>query len=294
VLLSDDFTLPYSLNTTAGVGWEINPRTSLTVDYVHDYGTKQLGAFDRNLPASGRIGATNPRPVAAFTEVKIIENYTKSWYDALETQLKMHLSNRDSLQLSYTLSRMYRDGVNHYQTYMGTMRTPQEKGYSENDQRHNLSVAETLTLPWQLNISGVFKWVSGSPMVVQAGTDLDGDGQSQGDRPAGLTPTVGRADVDHQLQLINEFRASRRLTPVPEDSLKLDPYLSLDLRLTKAIPLGGANGHRLELFAEGYNLTNHVNRQSFSISGNLVSPDYLTRRAARDARQMQWGARYVF
>lgn len=294
VLLADDFSLPYSLNATGGVGWEINSKTSLTVDYVHDYGAKQIGAFDRNLPASGPISASNPRPVAQFTEVKMIENYTKSWYDALETQLKMRVSNRDTLQVSYTLSRIYRDGVNHYQNYMGTMRTPQDKGYSENDQRHNLSLAETLKLPWQLNISGVFKWISGSPMVVQAGSDLDGDGQSQSDRPPGLPITVGRGDVDAQLQVINSFRASRGLPATSSDLLKLNPYLALDLRLTRAVNLKRDGKQRFELFAEAYNLTNHVNFQSFSVSGNLLSPDFLTQRAARYGRQMQWGVRYVF
>ncbi len=87
--------------------------------------------------------------------------------------------------------------------------------------------------------------------------DLDGDGTITNDRPAGLDTSVGRRDVDQSLQIINSFRASRGLAPIPASLLKLDPYVSLDARVTKVIPL--SVNRRLDLFFEGYNLTNHEN-----------------------------------
>ena len=39
----------------------------LDVDYVHNYADEQLGTTDRNLPESGPISATNPRPVPTFS-----------------------------------------------------------------------------------------------------------------------------------------------------------------------------------------------------------------------------------
>ena len=53
-LISNDYMLPYSWNTTAGVGWQLNRVTSLDVDYVHDLGLKQLGAVARGV-YEGRI-----------------------------------------------------------------------------------------------------------------------------------------------------------------------------------------------------------------------------------------------
>ena len=47
----------------------------------------------------------------------------------------------DSLQVSYTLSRSYLDGVDFFLTTRGTQRTPHERGYNPTDQRHNLTVA---------------------------------------------------------------------------------------------------------------------------------------------------------
>jgi hypothetical protein len=61
--------------------------------------------------------------------------------------------------------------------------------------------------------------------------------------------------------------------------------------LTKAVPLGN---RRLELYFEGYNLTNHVNFQSFTVNNNIVSPAFLVQNTARPPRQAQWGARFVF
>lgn len=290
-LIPDDYELPESRNTTAGFGWQINDTTGLDVDYVHAYGYNQLGAHDLNLPASGRISATNPRPVRGFTEVKSLENFTDSWYNALETQFRTRFKGVQSLSVSYTLSSTERDGVNHYQTYPGTMRTPNERGYSEQDTRHNLSMSAAAALPYGVQFSGILRALSGTPFAVAAGFDIDGDGQTQNDRPAGLPITVGRDHVDESLRIINELRATRNLAPISAAALKLDPFVALDLRLTKELSLG--QDRRIELFLEGYNVLNRVNFAGGG-NGSIISPALLVRNAARDPRQVQLGARVAF
>jgi hypothetical protein len=289
-MIGADNVLPWALNSTAGFGWQLNGRTSLDVDYVHQYGADQLGAQDLNLPASGAISATNPRPDPRFSEVKVMQNFTKSWYDALETQVRTRVRGSDSLQLSYTLSRSYRDGVNHYQTYRGTMRTPNEVGYSETDTRHNLSFAGSTTLPWRIQFSAIVKAISGSPTPVSAGFDIDGDSQLQNDRPAGLGITVGRNNVAHDLEIINALRASRSLPPITADLLDLRPFYNIDLRLTKVLPLGGAR--HLELFLEGFNATNFLTLNNGA--GAIINRTAFVPTTARAARQLQLGARYAF
>jgi hypothetical protein len=289
-LIPDDYELPESRNSTLGFGWQINDTTGLDVDFVHAYGYKQLGALDLNLPASGRISATNPRPVSQFTEVKSLENFTKSWYNAMETQFRTRFKGVDSLTVSYTLSSSKRDGVNHYQNYPGTMRTPDEKGYSEQDTRHNLSMSAATSLPYGVQLSGILRALSGTPYGVSAGFDIDGDSQVQNDRPAGLGITVGRENVADSLRIINELRATRNLAPISADLLKLEPFISLDLRLTK--DFGLARGSRMELFLESYNTLNRVNYSGFN--GSIVSSALLVRNAARDPRQIQLGARVTF
>ena len=295
-VIPDDFVHPYASTATVGAGWQLARGTSLDVDYVHSYADHQTGFADRNLPASGAISASNPRPAPQFSQVLTVENYSKSWYDALETQLQTR-ARRHSLQLSYTLSRNYLDGVDFFLTTRGTQRTPNERGYNPSDQRHNLTIGGSMLLPWDVNVSGIVKLISGSPLKVQAGVDLDNDTVIANDRPPGVPITVGRTNVQESLDAIDQFRASRGLAPIDAALLRLDPYRSLDLRLTKRFDLGGNRG--LELLIEGFNVTNHVNfRQPTGVpsegGANMNSSTFLIRRAARDARQIQWGVRYTF
>ncbi len=291
LMLSDDFSLPQSFNTTGGIGWQMNGTTALDIDYVHGRGTDQLGSTDRNLPASGAITASNPRPVPAFSRVTMIENFTNSTYDALETQLRTRVRGANTLQVSYTLSRSWLDGVDFYSTVRGTQRTPQEAGYNTTDTRHNLTVSASTMLPWEFQLSGILRFVSGFPIGrVQAGIDLDGDGNTSGDRPAGLPPRVGRGDPNEELQLINRFRSSLGLTPIDASLLELNMTRGLDLRLTRAFRFSGAR--RMELFLEMFNVPNFVDLTGGNNNMNVAS--FLVRTVARDPRQVQWGARFTF
>jgi hypothetical protein len=297
-VIPDDFVLPYAVNTTAGVGWQLKPAVALDIDYVHAYGAHQVGSTDRNLPGEGPLSRDNPRPVPQFSQVVMLENFGQSWYDALETQLRGYVGAGHTYQVSYTLSRSYLDGVDFFLATRGMQRTPAERGYNPTDQRHNLTISGYVNLPWSLQASGILKLVSGSPIKVQAGRDLDGDGTAGGDRPAGVPITVGRSDVDASLAAINVFRASLLLSPIDRSLLGLDPYRTLDARITKTIALHGSQ--RLELLFEGFNLTNHVNfrpplasvQPESGVSINAAA--VLVRTSAREARQLQWGVRYRF
>jgi carboxypeptidase family protein len=289
-VIPDDFVHAYALNTTAGVGWQLGPFTALDLDYVHSAATHQTGTTDRNLPPSGPISDTNPRPVAQFGQVLMLENFSRSWYDALETQLRARFHANGSMRVSYALSRSYLDGVDFFLTTRGTQRTPRERGYNPSDQRHNLTVAGTVGLPWSLELSGVLTLVSGSPIKVQAGEDLDGDTTVTGDLPPGIPITVGRDHVDESLAAINEYRATKGLQPIDRSLLALDPYRTLDVRIAKPVRLGR---QRLDVLVEAFNLTNHVNFRT-NANANMNTASFLQRRAARDARQIQWGVRWLF
>src|SRR4030095_8718299 len=107
----------------------------------------------------------------------------------------------------------------------------------------------------------------------------------------------GREQVQKSLTAINALRASRNLPPIGDSLLKLDPYRSVDLRLTKAVHVGSAR--RVDIFIEGFNLTNHVNFRPPlgnppNAGASIIAPAFLVRTAARDACQIQWGLRYVF
>jgi hypothetical protein len=291
-VIPDDFAQASAQNTSVGVAWQLGGAASLDVDYIHSYGSQQIGATDRNLPPSGPIGASNPRPEPQFSQVVMLENYTKSWYDALETEFRTRVRGAGQLHVSYTLSRTWIDGVDFFVTQRGTQRTPQERGFSPSDQRHNLTAAATIPLPFAMQFAAVLKLISGSPMLVEAGIDIDGDRSLTGDRPAGLPITVGRGDTSAALTLINGFRAGLTPTPLPPVDpalLDLDPHRALDLRFTKSFRAG--RRARIDLMIEGFNVTNHVSIVPTAVTRSMNSTAFLQRRVARDARQLQLGVR---
>ena len=289
-LITDDFKLPSSLNSTAGFGWQLNKVTSLDVDYVNSLGRNQIGLVDLNLPVSGAVSAANPRPVPQFAQVLSMENYVTSTYNALQMQLRTRVRGANSLQVSYTFSKQKIDGVDFFSTLRGTQRTPQEAGDHPLDTPYNLSVSASTVLPFDIQLSGIAKALSGPPFKVQAGPDLDGDGVATGDRPRGLPPTIGRGDVDGQLALVNTFRQSIGLQPVDASRLGLFPYFTFDMRATKAFRF--ADRQRVEVFLETFNLTNHVNFSAYN--SNMNTNSFLIATTARPARQIQWGLRYSF
>ncbi len=289
-LIPDQFKLPSSLNTTIGFGWQLNNRTSLDVDYVNTLGRDQIGLVDLNLPGTGAVNAANPRPVPQFAQVLSMENYVTSTYNALQMQLRTRVRGANSLQVSYTLSKQRINGVDFFSTLRGTQRMPQEEGDHPLDTPNNLSVSASTTLPFQIQVSGIAKGLSGPPFKVQAGPDLDGDGIATGDRPRGLPPTIGRGEVAGQLAIINAFRQSINLPPIDASRLDLFTYFTLDMRATKAFPF--AVHHRVEVFLEAFNLTNDVNLSGYNSNMNTAS--FLIPTSARPARQIQWGARYSF
>jgi hypothetical protein len=300
-LIDDDYAFPYQRTATAGIGWQVTRTTSLDMDVVHSYMPNAMGGADRNLPASGAISASNPRPVSTLGRVTV-QNLpiTKSWYDALEMQVRQRVRGGNSLQVSYTLSRSLIDGVGRESTLRSLQRTSlasldatgrsYEYGYNPIDNRHNLAISASFALPLGIQLSGIARFISGEPVSANTGLDLDGDTINV-DRPAGLGPTVGRGDTKKQLDIINAYRATLNLAPFTIDRIAVKPPAkSIDIRIAKRLDLG--QGRRIELFAEAFNVTNFVNVTGGASNIRLATFNVPT--GAQDARQIQWGARFAF
>ena len=103
-----------------------SPRSTSTT--CTTYGKHQLGTTDLNLPASGADQRRQSAAGAAVQPGGVLANFSKSWYDALEVQLRTRVRGTDSLQISYAYSKSTLDGVTFYSTFRGTERTPREKG----------------------------------------------------------------------------------------------------------------------------------------------------------------------
>jgi len=290
-LPGDDLSLPYVHSGTLGVGLLIWDDTSLEIDLIHQKQKDLQTGRDANLPAQGPL-SRNPRPYPQFSSVTLINSLTDSSYDALQTQLRRRFKGT-TWQVSYTWSKAISDNTNDNASFnTDPFRTfgNDDRGLDENDRRHALSVSAIAPLPWGIQLATIVSLRTGNPWDITAGVDLDGDGNRQ-DRPAGLVKTAGGSESEANLGIINAFRASRQLAPITMDQLTLGSADKIvDLRATKQLSLGARR--RLDLFLEAYNLLNTVNYEN--PNGVITSGSFAVYTAARDARQIQWGARVQF
>ena len=71
-MTSPDLIQPSADQFNLGWSEQMSPRLSLDVDYIHAYGRKQLSGIDPNLPPTGPLSATNPRPVSQVDFERLI------------------------------------------------------------------------------------------------------------------------------------------------------------------------------------------------------------------------------
>ena len=290
-LPGDDLSLPYVVSATLGIARMLPGDTSLEVDLIHQVQKDLQTGRDANLPARGPL-ATNPRPYPQFSSVTLINSLTDSNYDALQAQLRRRFKG-STWQVSYTLAKAISDGTNDnasVNTDPWSTFGNDDRGLDENDRRQALSVSVVAPLPFGVQLATIVSLRNGSPWDITAGVDLDRDGNNQ-DRPAGLQKSSGGTKSDTNLAIINAFRQLRNLAPITMDQLtRTSADRVVDLRATKQFTVRDRT--RFEVFLEAYNLLNGVNFEN--PSGAITSGSFATYTTARDARQIQWGARIQF
>jgi hypothetical protein len=292
-LPGDTLSLPYVISATVGVAKMLPGQTSLEIDLIHqDQRDLQTGR-DANLPATGPLNTTtNPRPYPQFSSVTLINSLTDSTYDALQAQLRRRF-HETTWQVSYTFAKAISKNTNDnasFATDPWNTFGNDDRGLDENDRRHALSVSVIAPLPWHIQVATIVSLRSGNPWDITAGQDLDRDGNTQ-DRPAGLVKNSGGTKSEGNLSIINNFRQLRNLAPITMEQLtRSSGDTIVDLRATKVFQV--AQRLRFDLFLEAYNLLNAVNYEN--PSGTITSGSFTVYTTARDARQIQWGARFQF
>jgi hypothetical protein len=125
---------------------------------------------------------------------------------------------------------------------------PGEWGPANTDQRNRVVLTGVFDLPGGIQLSPVFQAASALPYTLTSGTDSNGDG-TLNDRY--VDPATGQQ--------------------VASNSQRGDPFVMLNMRATKSITMAGKR--KLNLFVEGYNLTNRANFGS-NYNGNALSVDF--------------------
>ncbi|HLY97434.1 MAG TPA: TonB-dependent receptor [Candidatus Angelobacter sp.] len=254
--------------------------------------TGQTVSFHNFAAPQCNVGAGNP----CFANPGILQAIQYSskgsaLYEGGIVEVKKRFGSHVSLLGNYTYSKAY-DTTFDFNSDFGpqdNLNLAGERSLSEFDQRHKVVAAAILETPngWSRALSGfiltpIFRYNSGHPFNLLAGTDVNGDRHSTNDRPIGAARNTGEG---------------------PD-------FIDFDMRLAKKFKLSEKTS--LQLMAEGFNLANRLNFASvnntvganfgqlpgfttFNVHGSNIGPTApLGFTSALSPRTLQLGLRLAF
>jgi outer membrane receptor protein involved in Fe transport len=291
----------YAHQVSAGVDRAIG-QTTVSANVAYIRGLKQLGSIDYN-PVVVSLGAgRRPEDVAgrAGTSASILQytSFGDTWYRGLTLSVRRRFSGRSQFLASYVLSKA-EDTSSDFQTSFlpennGVGRDPNnpgglpvgfdpadERGPSQQDQRHRFVLSGWYEMPGSIQLSGIVTVGSGVPFNILAGTDLNGDGDG------------GNFPSDRAWRSPGEPTSS-----VSRNAGRLPSEAILDLRVSRRFALGGRVS--IEPILEVFNLLNRFNftdiNNVFGVGAypNAPMPTYGQFLRAAPPRQAQIAARLLF
>jgi hypothetical protein len=275
----------YTQQASLQIEREISPHTSLSIGYLHSRGLHLILSRNVNVPTlpaaqAAALGIANlGRPNPDFANISRFESSADSYYNGLTLSLNRRLKGWLGGRLSYTYSKAIDNAGNaFFFTPQNNDNLRDDRGLSDNDQRHVLALSGTLALPQStgdrglrralagLQLSSIFRYGSALPFNIVTGGDRNND-TNVNDRPVGVGRNAGKgfdfASLD--LRLSKSFRAQERLA--------------------------------LEVLVESFNTLNRANFQlPNNTFGSAITPlaSFGRPNAAADPRQIQFGLRVAF
>jgi hypothetical protein len=219
-----------------------------------------LSAADAAALGVPNLGRPDPR----YGNVSRYESSGDSYFNGLLASVRTRLWGGAQFRLSYTLSKAIDDiGNFFFSTPQDNNNLRDDRGLSDNDQRHRVSAAAVVPVgAWEL--STMLIYTSALPFNVQLGYDRNND-TNLNDRPVGVGRNTGRG-----------FN-----------------FFSLDARVSRSFKIG--ERWRIQALAEMFNT---LNRANLAAPNNIIGPNpaaplasFGAATAAYDPRQAQIGLR---
>jgi hypothetical protein len=271
----------YSQQASLQVERELPGNAVVSIGYLHVRALHVILSRNVNVPTvPASAGIPNlGRPDPNWGNISRFESSGTSNYDGMVVSFNKRAARWANLRVSYTLSKTIDDAGNFFfSSVQNNFNVHDDRGLSDNDQRHRLVVSGSLEAPQEGKTSGfqralrgfqlgyIFTYGSPLPFNVLLGNDRNFD-TNNNDRPLGVGRNTGRGF----------------------DFASLDLRLSRRFRLTERVDL--------QLLAEGFNL---LNRANFGVPNNTFGsgvqplPAFGKPTAAFDPRQFQFGMKVSF
>jgi hypothetical protein len=244
--------------------------TTIDRDLQESSSTQAMLQYEQQLgpTAAASIGIEHLRGRDIIMSRRIVPGNTQfqsigdSWYDGVTVAVTKRPVSWGSIRLSYTFSKgLDTSGNFFFSQPQDANDIADERGRSDNDQRHRLSLSGTLTMPHRWMLSYIASYASALPFNIQLPNDRNGD-TIFNDRPISVGRNTGKG-FDYQ---------------------------SLDLRLSRTFALTGRVS--IETLADIFNV---FNRANYQVPNNIInSPTFGKPTAVNDPRQLQVGVRMLF
>jgi len=279
--IDPDIESSYSQQANLQLERELPGNAIVSVGYLHVRGLHLILSRNVNVPTvPASAGIPNlGRPDPNWGNIARFESSGKSNYDGMVVSYNQRATPWASLRVSYTLSKTIDDAGNFFfSSVQNNFDINDDRGLSDNDQRHRLVISGSLEAPTENKATGfqhflngfqlgyIFTYASRLPFNMLVGSDRNFD-TNNNDRPLGVGRNTGRGF----------------------------DFASLDLRLSRRFEL--TERVDLQLLAEGFNV---LNRSNLGIPNNTFGsgvqplPRFGQPTAAFDPRQFQFGMKVSF
>jgi hypothetical protein len=279
--IDPNIEVSYSQQANLQIERELPWDTVVSVGYLHLRAKHIILSRNANAPTvPPSAGIPNlGRPDPNWGNISRFEGAGNSYYDGMVVSLNKRASRWATMRLSYTLSKTIDDAGNFFfSTVQNNFNIRDDRGRSDNDQRHRFVLSGTLEAPQQstdrsatrllrgFQFGYIFTYGSRLPFNVLLGSDRNFDSNNN-DRPIGVGRNTGRGF----------------------DFASLDLRVSRRFRITERVDL--------QLLAEGFNVLNRTNlgvpNNTFG-SGVNPLPSFGRPTAAFDPRQFQFGVKVSY
>ena len=316
-----DLQTPWMEHWNANVQQQIGRGRTLEIAYVGSRGHDLISARDANQPPASP-SPLNFRPNPQFADITLIESRGSSNYNALQIRLQQRSETGLSALAAYTYGKSTDDASGFF-TSAGDPNFPQnsldpgaEHGRSSFDIRHKFSASFSLPLPFgedrrwlasgvigtilkDMDLQGIYTLQSGRPFTVAIlpSIDVSNTGRSNlgfgyNDRPnvSGNTSVSSPSATQWFNTAAFTFPAFGSFGNAGRNILEGAGYNNLNVALVKNI--GSADGKRLQLRAESFNL---FNRSNFDLPDPFLgSPTFGQILSAGSPRRFQFGVKAIF
>lgn len=275
----------------ATVEREVAPALAASVTYQGNQARNLPLALNVNLAQAGtlpdgrRRWSTQNRPDPRYGNIFVSSSIGEQDYHGLVTMLTKRFSRGYSFQIAHHLSTA--EGVSFVDDFTGfgiftsasdPLDPEVDRGPSDFDMRHRLSLTAVVEprVPGLTGVAGaiVNGWQISSRLIASDGFAFTG--------------TTGQ-DTNGDTVFNDRPEGQRR------NAYVLPGYLTFDLRLARMVNPGA--GRRLELIAEGFNMTNRLNPTNVNRvwgPNPTANATFNQVTAAESARQFQLAARFSF